>query len=117
MQKKYDMNIEMLSRIHTTNLNLIKLFIIVSIIVIGVWYISKAKEDTESLATEHFDLLPAISSAMDAGYQRLNIKRFDTLDNQIRLDNLNQRVNKLLDNIQQSYKLSHKAVSNPMTFY
>jgi hypothetical protein len=40
-----------------------------------------------------------IQNQLDNGYTMLNNNRFTIIDNQLRLDNLNARINKLLDNI------------------
>ena len=51
------------------------------------------------------NILPDISSVINSGYNKLNTNRFEALDNQIRLDNLNTRVNKLVENIQKVFNM------------
>ena len=63
------------------------------------------------------NILPPISNAIGSGYNALNINRFNSIDNQMRLNKLNTRINKLLENIQKSYNMSNKPNANPVKFY
>ena len=49
----------------------------------------------------------------------LNNNRFTIMDNQLKLDSLNSRVNKLLDNINKINNISNldKSQNNNLTFY
>ena len=104
---------------NTKNLNLVKLLIILTMIISGVWYINKASNEKFDTTpnTTIANILPPITEEINKGYNIINDNRFATLDNQIRLDKLSNRVNKLLENIQQSYKLIDKPALNPITFY
>ena len=109
---------------NTKHLNIIKLIIILAIIIIaGLWYNNRTSNErfttpnTTIPNTTIANILPPIATEINNGYNNLNDKRFATLDNQMRLDKLNDRVNKLLENIQQSFKLVDKPTANPMTFY
>ena len=89
----------------TQGLNLFKLFIIVVVIVGGVWYINKNKNENFAITTPNTNttianILPPISNVIGYGYNSLNVNRFNAINNQIRLNKLNTRVNKLLENIQ-----------------
>ena len=62
--------------------------------------------------------IPLIANSVKNGYNKMNDSRFETIDNQIRLDNLGARINKLLDNIQNTYSMvSNQSLKMPMTFY
>ena len=45
----------------------------------------------------------------------LNQKRFNVIDNQMRLDNINQRINKILTQLQTNSP--QRNISNPIVFY
>ncbi len=51
--------------------------------------------------------LSSIQNQIDNGYSMLNNNRFTIMDNQLRLDNLNSRINKLLNNIQKINNISN----------
>lgn len=108
------------------SLNLIKLFIIIVVIIGGIWYINKSKNENENFAittipnTTLANILPPISNAIGSGYNALNVNRFNALDNQMRLNKLNTRINKLLENIQKTYNMNNmnnKLNVNPVKFY
>jgi hypothetical protein len=110
------------------NFNLLKLFIIVSVIIGGLLYINRTKNNNENFAitnpiistipnTTIMNIIPSISNAINSGYNNINKNRFDILDNQIRLNQLNTRVNKLLENIQKTYNITNKPSVNPIKFY
>ena len=102
----------------TQGLNLFKLFIIVVVIVGGVWYINKNKIYLdENFAITTPNILPPISNVIGYGYNSLNVNRFNAINNQIRLNKLNTRVNKLLENIQNTYNGSKKPLTNQLKFY
>ena len=62
--------------------------------------------------------IPLIEKSVISGYNKMNNSRFGTIDNQIRLDNLGIRINKLLGNIQNTYSMViNKSLNSPMTFY
>jgi hypothetical protein len=64
--------------------------------------------------------LTNIKKELDTGYSMLNTNRFTIMDNQLRLDNLNTRVNKLLNNINRISKASNQnnnIQSNDITWY
>jgi len=102
-------------------LNLLKLFIITFVIIGGIWYINKSKNENFAITTipntTMANILPPISNAIGSGYNALNINRFNSIDNQMRLNKLNTRINKLLENIQKSYNMSNKPNANPVKFY
>lgn len=112
---------------NTTIFNLMKLFIISAVIIIGLWYLNNLNnlkntkkegfDNTTIPATTIANILPPIKDAINSGYNAFNVNRFATIDNQIRLDKLNTRVNKLLSDIQKSYNLTNKDNANQMTFY
>jgi len=64
------------------------------------------------------NILPDISSVINSGYNKLNTNRFEALDNQIRLDNLNVRVNKLVENIQKEFNMENNSTNiSQIPFY
>jgi hypothetical protein len=73
---------------------------------------------TDPLATPA-NIITPITNSLQNGYTQLNEKRFTTIDNQIRLDNVNTRVNKLLENIQKIYNINNSPIiaNDNMTFY
>lgn len=108
----------------TKSLNLVKLFIIVFVIIGGIWYINKNKNENFGITTipntTMANILPPISNAIGSGYNALNVNRFNAIDNQMRLNKLNTRINKLLENIQKTYNMNNmnnKLNANPVKFY
>jgi hypothetical protein len=99
----------------TQGLNLFKLFIIIVVIVGGVWYINKNKNENFAITTPN--ILPPISKVIGYGYNSINVNRFNAINNQMRLNKLNTRVNKLLENIQNTYDGSKKPLTNQLKFY
>jgi len=64
--------------------------------------------------------LKNIQNQFDSGYSMLNNNRFTIMDNQLRLDSLNSRINKLLNNIKKINNASNnknKQQQNNLTFY
>ena len=63
--------------------------------------------------------LKTIQTQIDNGYSMLNNKRFTIMDNQLKLDSLNSRVNKLFNNINKFNNVSNqnKSQTNNLTFY
>jgi len=63
--------------------------------------------------------LSNIQNQINNGYPMLNNNRFTIIDNQLILDGLNSRVNKLLNNINKLNNFSNKDItqSNDLTFY
>ena len=61
----------------------------------------------------------SIKNQIDNGYSMLNNNRFIIMDNQLRLDSLNSRVNKLLNNINKINNISNldKSQNNNLSFY
>jgi hypothetical protein len=80
---------------------------------------------TVELTTKPFTTIPYntqylrnIQDQLDNGYSMLNNNRFTIMDNQLRLDNLNSRINKLLNNIQKINNMSNIQIQpNNLTFY
>jgi len=68
--------------------------------------------------TTRATVLSEISNALNFNYNKLNTNRFNSIDTQIRLDNLNARVNKLLKNIQKAFSMDDEtSTSNQIAFY
>jgi len=68
--------------------------------------------------TQLQNTIPLIANSVKDGYDKMKDSRFKTIDNQIRLDNVGARINKLLDNIQNTYNLvNNQSLKMPMTFY
>jgi peptidoglycan hydrolase CwlO-like protein len=68
--------------------------------------------------TQLQNTIPLIANSVKDGYDKMKKIRFKTIDNQIKLDNLGARINKLLDNIQNTYNLvNNQSLKMPMTFY
>ena len=64
--------------------------------------------------------LNAIKTQIDNGYSMLNNNRFTIMDNQLKLDNLNMRVNTLLNNINKINNISESEIQrqqNNLLFY
>ena len=63
--------------------------------------------------------LTNVKNQLDNGYTMLNNNRFTIMDNQLRLDTLNQRINKLLNNINNLNNVSNQEnlKKNEITFY
>ncbi len=73
---------------------------------------------TTAPITIQSSVLSDISNSLKSDYNKLNTNRFGAIDNQIRIDNLNTRVDKLLGNIQQVFNMDNKSSNtNQMTFY
>ena len=81
---------------------------------------------TQAPTTTPFTTIPyntqylrTIQNQIDNGYSMLNNNRFTIMDNQLKLDSLNSRVNKLLSNINKINNISNqdKTQPNNLTFY
>ena len=100
-------------------LTTILILVIIIIITLVIYYIT-ANYNKKQNSIERFGIntIPLIANSVSSGYDQMNISRVGTIDNQIRLDNLGARINKLLDNIQNTYNLvNNQSLKMPMTFY
>ena len=105
------------------NVGIIKLLVIVLCFICACGIVLYVNHNKGKQITEKFDMKStfntALSNSLNEGYNKINTSRFNTIDNQIRLDNIASRVNKLLDTIQSTYNVVNNQTSqkNPITFY
>ena len=74
---------------------------------------------TTTTSHNNTQYLKNIQNKIDNGYSMLNNNRFTIMDNQLKLDSLNSRANKLLNNINKlnNFSNQNKIQTNELTFY
>lgn len=89
------------------------IFITFIIILICCLYMLLYKNNEKFYNVNNKDTI--LLSSINNGYNMLNQKRFNIIDNQMRLDNINQRINKILTQLQTNSP--QRNISNPIIFY
>ena len=109
-----------------TTIIILVIIIIITLVIYYITYYSTANYNKKQNSIERFGInttqlqntIPLIANSVKDGYDKMKKIRFKTIDNQIKLDNLGARINKLLDNIQNTYNLvNNQSLKMPMTFY
>ena len=108
------------------NLNIIKLFLIILIgCILCILYVNNNNnKNNNNNNINNIDFFtPSATSfqtpiinELKSSYNKMNKNRFKTIDNQIRLDNISKRINKLFDNMQITYNMTNQK-TNSITFY
>jgi len=94
--------------------------IIIVIMMIGAYMLIKKNENfgtTTPIITQAPTTTNYLSNVLQDSYDKMNIPRFDNLDNQDRLNGIEKRINKIKKDLAIINSSNNKNTPNTITFY